>query len=359
MHTVERKRELERKFEETRHFGKDVMELGVEIRSMGKDEEIRKFTFDLDKPWKREIWESQKKCGGESAVRIEVFSHEGKPEHVTVSEIKEGKLFKSEFNSLLDSIAGGTAPASLVEEHRKKLEGFMKSEFFEHAMGMNEDYSVRVYGTNPTNPGRSINLPTKLVSEMLLKDKMSYKLEEGRGSEGDYLLITPLKTTAIQRRVQEIGNSLQVPIPEDMLLIAGLKLGDYVEWGRDGSLLSLRKTEVSNPNARKVHKIGDSIGVTIPKAYAEELEVKKGMYGLWTFDKDEEGMLRLWLELSKENPHIMAICTSEVGYVEYKKESRKQFHATIPKGMGEWLEARDEVTLEPIDGKLYIRKKQS
>jgi len=359
MNKVERKAELEREFEETRFFDKDVMEKEAEITVRRGKEETKQFKVDLDKQWKREIWESQKKCGSENAVRIDVFSHGGKPECVTVFEIKEGKLFKSEFNSLLEPVAGGTSPASLVEEHRRKLEEFMKGEFFKHAMGMNEEYAVRVQETVAASfqgnyHSRSIYLPTKIASEMQLEYKMSCKWEEGRDSGGDYLVMIPLKTSAVQVRLQKGTNSFSLVIPQNMPFIAGLKLGDYVEWSREGNLLSLRKTEGTGVNTRKITKMSgtsSSIAVTIPKAMAEELKLEAGMYGLWTFDKDENGKPRFWLELSKDNPHIVAISRSSREYAD-------EFRALIPQGMGEWLKARDEAILQPKDDRLYIRKKQ-
>jgi antitoxin component of MazEF toxin-antitoxin module/transposase len=290
-------------------------------------------------------------------VRIEVSSFGGKLEYVTVSEIKEGKLFKSEFNSKLEPVAGGTSPPSLVEEHRKELAGFMKGEFFKHAMGTQEEFTTtKIQGVGLEE--RSISFSKKIVSEMLLEDKMSYKWEAGRDSEGDYLLMTPLKTSGIQARVQKGATSYFVSIPEDMLVIAGLKIGDRITWRLEEGGLFLRKAEGSDEDTRKVIRNNVSAAVTIPEEFVERFGLEKGEYGIWTFDKDEKEKPRLWLELSKENPHISVIYASEVGYIKYKKEMKKQFHASIPYGLGEWLKARDEIILEPKEGKLYIRKKQ-
>jgi antitoxin component of MazEF toxin-antitoxin module len=341
--------------EQKRDFGKEKMHLVGEIEPLMLGESKGKKGVNI-----MEVWESRRKCSCEgigltSAVTVDVFRHAGTVEKFIISEVRDGNLLESRFNSLLGPVAGGTSPASLVEEHRKNLEGFMNGEFFKHAMRISEDYTV---GVNDNIRSKSINLPTKLVSEMHLADKMSCKLEEGRDSEGDYLLMTPLKTTAIQRKVQKSGGSLQVAISEDMLAVSGLRLGDYVKVDREGNLFSLRKTEASNPNAMKVHKVSDSIGVTIPNADAEKLKVEKGMFGIWTFDKDDEGKPRLWLELSRENPHISAIYTSNRGYTKYKKAGVNQFHAAIPQEMCEWLNGGDEAILQPKDDRLYIRKKQ-
>jgi hypothetical protein len=166
--------------------------------------------------------------------------------------------------------------------------------------------------------------------------------------EGESLVWTKLKETAIPTKVQEGITSLLVVIPDDMLFIAGLKLGDYVEWGREGNLLSLRKTEGAGTNPMKIRKISgtaSSVAVTIPKAVAEELKVEKGMYGLWTFD--ENG---LWLKLSKENPRISRIYATSEQYWD-------DLLMGIPEGFGEHIGKGDLVILEPKDGKLYLTKK--
>ncbi|NYZ76032.1 hypothetical protein H0N98_02165 [Candidatus Micrarchaeota archaeon] len=337
MHKVERKHELERKFEETRFFGNDLMEMESGITSLGKFSKNQNFRVDLDKPWKREIWESQKKCGGESAVRIEVFSHGGKPEHVTVSEIKEGKLFKSEFNSKLEPVAGGTAPASLVEEHRKNLKEFMKGEFFKHAMDRVRGVQAIV---NVQGAERHIYLNKNIASTMLLKDGMQCKWERGE----DCLIMTPLKETTISVKVQSIP-SLVVTIPEDMLAIGGLKRRDLVVWVEKEGRVSPRKCEEGAPNAVKIRTYGNIV-VPIPTEMAEKQKVEKGEYGIWTFDENRA----LWLEVGTENSRNIGIAQIW--------ETLATFAVRIPKSIGEWPEVGEAVILEVKDGKLFIRPKQ-
>jgi hypothetical protein len=351
MNKVERKHELERKFEETRHFDKDVMEREAEITSRAKDEKNQNFRVDLDKQWKREIWESQKKCGRESAVRVDVFSHGGKLEHVTVSETKEGKPFKSEFNSLLEPVAGGTSPASLVEEHRKNLDGFMKGEFFKHAMG-EESYIGKI------DDNWSITIPVRMARFMGLEGGMSFKF----GWEGDSLVLTPIGETEMPMKIQ-LGTtlpqnirggraSLIVGIPPNMLFIAGLKLGDYAAWSEKEGLLCLRKAEKDAPYARKIHWIGGSIGgisagTTIPAEMAEKAHVEPGQYGFWTFEDLNKS---LWLEV-RGTRNIAKI-------IKVEREGGAKFSIRIPEDMRGRLEKGDEVALEVKDGNIYVTKQQ-
>lgn len=338
--------------EQKRAFGDDVM------TQLGKIEPLRiglKAGQSVE-PYVREIWESKRKCRDEdgkitSAVRVDIFRHAGMNDRFIVYEVKDGKLLESRFNSLLEPVAGGTSPSSLVEEHRKKLEEFMKCEFFKHAMGAKEELTItKIQGVSGRN--RYIRLPKKLVSEMHLKNWDCGRWEQ----EGESLVWARLKETTIPAKVQATYTaqarvqphhyfSLIVVIPEEMLVAGGLKLGDYAEWSREGNLLSLRKTEASNPNAMKVQKTGHSIGVVIPKAVAEELKVEKGMYGVLTFD--ENG---LWLKLSKENPLITRI------YVTSLYEDN--LWTIIPEGLGEHIGKGDVVSLKVEGDRLYIRKKQ-
>jgi antitoxin component of MazEF toxin-antitoxin module len=343
--------------EQKRDFGSDKMHLAGEIKPLvfkGSKEKKRLITV--------EVWESKRKCickdiGLTSAVRVDVLRHSLMIDGFTVYEIKDGKVLESRFNSLLEPAAGGTSPASLVEEHRRKLEDFMNGEFFRHVMD-NQEELTRTIIQGVGLEIRYVYLSKKIVSEMQIEHKMSCKMEEGRDSEGAYLRMTPLKTTAIQMRVQKGTTSYFVDIPENILPITGLKIGDRITWqvGEEG--LFLRKAEVNDRYARKVLRDNVSTAVTIPEEFIKRFELEKIGYGIWTFDKDDEGKLRLWLEFSKENPHITAIRSSMGEYVKYNKGNANQFYATILKDMGEWLKAGDEVTLEPMDGKLYIRKKQ-
>ncbi|NYZ76314.1 hypothetical protein H0N98_03625 [Candidatus Micrarchaeota archaeon] len=76
---------------------------------------------------------------------------------------------------------------------------------------------------------------------------------------------------------------------------------------------------------------------------------KKGGYGIWTFDEDEKEKPRLWLELSKDNPHIVPVSVQNREYAD-------EFTTSIPKGLGEWLKVGDGIILESKEGELYIRK---
>ncbi len=282
---------------------------------------------------------------------------------------KEGKINKKEMKEIFIK----HAPAYIVKNYPKTLddrfrkilrdfvndggleelepdpEGFRKGGFFNHAMDRTKEAPTIVKVQGVRLEDRSIYLPKKIVSEMQLEYKTSCKFEEGRDSGGDYLMMTPLKTTAIQRRVQKGTSSCILGIPEDMLFIAGLKIDDYITWHLEEGGLFLRKAEGSDKNARKVIRTDVCAAVTIPEEFVERLGLRKGGYGIWTFDEDEEGRPRLWLELSKENPHIMAI-----GMIKSKDE----FQVSIPQGIGKWLKTQYEAILEPKEGKLYIRKKQ-
>lgn len=335
------------KIEETRKFGKEVMGPEWKIGDWPIKAEGHKASYE------KEVWLSKKKFDTESVVRIDVFLHEGKPDHFTVSEIKEGKLLRSEFNSLLEPVAGGTSPASLLKEHGVNLEGFMKDEFFKHAMDRTKEVptTVKVQGVGLEH--RFVYLSKKIVSGMQLGYKTSCKLEEGGDSEGNYLRMTPEEITMIQVRVRKGATSYFVTIPKDMLFIAGLKSGDHITWSLEEGRLFLRKAEGSDEDARKVIR---SAIVIIPEEFVEKFGLKKGDYGIWTFDEDEKEKPRLWLELSKDNPHIVHIVA--ISSMQDKKYLN-EFCVSIPDGLGEWLKARDEVILEPKEGKLYIRKKQS
>lgn len=337
--------------EQKRTFGDEVM------TQLGKIEAVRmglKVGRSVEL-YVREVWESKRKCSCEgigltSAVRVDAICHRDEVERLIVYEVKEGKLLESRFNSYLEPVAGGTAPASLVEEHRKKLEDFMKDEFFKHAKGTQEEFTTTIIQSVGLE-SRSISFSKKIASEMQLKYKMSCKFEEGRDSEGDYLLMTPLKTSAIQARVQKGITSYLVEIPEEMVFIAGLKIGDHITWRLEEGGLFLKIAEGSDEDARKVIRSGVSAAVTIPEVFVERFGLEKGEYGIWTFDEDENGKPRLWLELSKDNPHIVAIGMRNRNYID-------EFKTSIPQGLGEWLKAQDEAILEPKEGKLYIRKKQ-
>jgi antitoxin component of MazEF toxin-antitoxin module len=344
--------------EKKRKFGEDIMSLEGEIDILGLEQRAKQ----AGEPYnRREIWESQKKCrcegiGLTSAVRVDVFRHAWMNDGFIVHEVKDGKPLESRFNSKLEPVAGGTAPASLVEEHRKNLEEFMNGEFFRHAIDRTKEAPTTVKVQGEGLEHRFIYLSKKIASEMQLEYKMSCKLEEGRDSEGDYLLMTPLKTSAIQERIRKGHDSYFVVIPEDMLVIVGLKIGDYITWHVKEGELFLRKAEGSEGDAGKVIRSGVSAAVTIPKEFVERFGLGKGEYGIWRFDEDENGKPRLWLELSKDNPHIVAIIMQKRRYGN--KKYIDEFTTSIPHGLGEWLKSGDEVLREVRDGKVYVRKKQ-
>lgn len=202
----------------------------------------------------------------------------------------------------------------------------------------------------------TLYIPRKIVFSMGLENWMSCRLQW----EGDSFVMTPLNYTMIPEKVQSSStgeySSLILPIPPNMLFIAGLKVGDYVEWVREGNLLSLRKTEENNPNARKVQKMTSNkyatIGVTIPKSLAEELKIEKGTYLFCTFGKDEKKKLRLWFEVGGRTRDV-----AELVHLD-KEEYGERFVIRIPKSAREGLSIGDEFILEVKDGKLCMKKQQ-
>jgi hypothetical protein len=323
--------------EQKRTFGKDTM------HPVGEIEPIRR-----DILWKKgvditEVWESKSKCrcegiGVTSAVRVDIFHHAGKVEGFSVFEVKDGKLLESRFNSKLEPIAGGTAPASLTEEHRGKLEGFMKGEFFKHAMGRTPGVQTIV---NVQGAERHIYLNKNIASALKLKEGMQCKWERGT----DFLIMTPLKEATILVKVQKMDTSLVVGIPKDMLAVGGLKRGDSVVWVEKEGQLSPRKCEEGAPNAVKIRKYGNIMVVPIPTEMAEKQKVEKGGYGIWTFDENRA----LWLEVEAENSRDIRIARV------WKHVATFGVH--IPTDMGEWPKVGEAVILEVKDGKLYLTKK--
>jgi len=329
--------ELKPQLERSRIFGDDTMTLLGEITAHERE------------PYAREIWESQKKCGRESAVRVDVFSKAGKLEHITVSERKDGKPFKSEFNSSLEPVAEKTtASPEMVGEQRKKLGEFLNAAGYDIRSG---EFSRFVIGRTPgvqtivnvQGTERHIYLNKNIASTMRLEEGTQCKWERGEG----FLTMTPLKETAISVKVQKIDTSLLVTIPEDMLAVGGLKRGDLVVWVEKESQLSPRKCEEGAPNAVKIRKYGGSLVVPIPTEMVEKQKVERGEYGIWTFDENRA----LWLEVGTENSH-------DIGIAQIWK-NLATFVVRIPRGMREWPEVGEAVILEVKDGKLFVRPKQA
>lgn len=225
---------MQKTVKESRPFGDDTMSLEVDVGGIW-----RKAQSD-----RKEIWESLRKDGGESALRVEVFFHLGKIEHVTVSERREGRLFKSEFNSLLEPVATASNQ-QIAEEHVRKIAGFInqgKGEFFNHMMDSGE-ITTRVQVSEERYAHLLLN--KKIVSELQLKEKMSCRWTR----EGDALVMTPLKETSIPMRIMFSPNSssFTVVLAEEMSFVQKLKAGDYVKWKEEGeNLLSLKKVSLAD-----------------------------------------------------------------------------------------------------------------
>lgn len=308
------------------------------------------------------VWESLRQCAYDneriSAVKIEVLLNAKGLDWVKISEVKDGKLFGIKFNDSLEPIEGEFPSGSeTVELQRGKLIGFLnaaeesiwgKKEFFRHAMGTQEELTTTRIQSMGTSGVRVLYFPRRIVSEMRLEDKMSCKWEEDK----DSLVMTPLKEAAIQARVQRLHNpltahnSLMVAIPEEMLLVADLRQGDYLVCSDEDKRLFIRKANEGEPGAQQIGMIRQSHAIAIPEEIADKLDVRKGMYGVWTFDEGGLG-----LEFSNENPHITRIYRTRI-------EEANFFIIDIPKGMGS-ISGRDEAILEAKDGKLYITKWQS
>lgn len=201
---------------------------------------------------------------------------------------------------------------------------------FEHGTGRYAR-KVRVTDTGAV----VINLPKELSSKLHLSEMTLWKCEQGKDSKGDYLEATPLKEAAITRILKQFESSLRINIPKEMLLAAGLKTGDYVEWREEEGQLSLMKTARAGQYATKVGMAHGRTEVTIPITLALKLKLEAGMFGVWTFDEE-----KLWLEPTHKDPGIMTIVDSM---------------AYLPYGARGFFKKGDIALLEVRDGKLYFR----
>ncbi|MEM3556169.1 MAG: hypothetical protein QXF56_05605 [Candidatus Micrarchaeia archaeon] len=335
------------KGEETHLFGSDVMSKEIEIASMGFGTAFERKEIRSNEGWRREIWESKRKCTDEeghrvSAVRIDLLYKGNQFMRASVSEIREGKLFKTEFDCTFAPIPHKSTDSRIAYEHMEKLSGFLskkKEEFSQYALDQNTaETTIMIYGSE-----RQIYLPQKIVSAMHLQEGTSCIWER----EGNSLVLTPIEETAIPVKISGY-NVLQVVVPQNMLLAGELKRGDYARWSVEDGKLSLRKADWVGPDCTRLYTVGahssNSIIGTIPKTIADELKIEKGMYGIWTFDKT--GLL---LEIMKDKPHIVKI-------TQIKRDYDVRFSFKIPKDFA-GLET-GEVLLEVREGKLYITKKE-
>ncbi|MEM3556086.1 MAG: hypothetical protein QXF56_05190 [Candidatus Micrarchaeia archaeon] len=335
----------------------------VEIATLGTGIPFEPKNVHSKKEWKREVWESKRKCRDEKgqmmpAVRVEITYFAGNFNRATVSEIKGGKLFTTSFNSSLNPI--NISDRKVADEHLRNLLGLLnpvKSEteknawqFFRYVIG-EEQYSTKI------QDNWSIRIPIGISRLMGLEVGGSCKL----CWEGEYLILTPLKETEMPAKIYlsstsedniRIGKvSFTIVVPESMLLAAGLKVGEYGAWSEESGLFRLTKAEKDTPYARKLQRLSsNSASITIPHEIAEKAHIRPGQYGFWTF-LDDGINKSLWLEV-REKRDVAKITKVERDYGPF-------FEINIPKSMREKFEKGDTVLLQVREGRLYIKKENS
>jgi len=355
---------MQKTVRESRQFGNDVLSLKMNVEQWPKVSN------------RKEIWESLRGSAEEGAVRVEVFFHLNKIEHVSVSERRDGKLFKSEFNSLLEAVAGDSKMAG---EHGKKLEEFLKDEgkkeFFKHMMD-SDGITSRVQGTE-----RYVHLVLnkKIVSELRLEWKMSCKWMQ----EGDSLVLTPLKETSIPTsiRFSPTSSAFTVVLAEEMSFVQKLKVGDYVKWKKEGeNLLSLKKVSLDDTSIITRISGNEYQGVVyLPKIIATALKLEEKPSCKW----EQEGKAWIIIPLEKTTLQskvlgeasslqvtlpegVQLACGLKLGdCAEWSREGKRThltMHVLVPleiRRLGfrdiqvEWIKRGEEITIKPADN-LYI-----
>ena len=278
---------------------------------------------------------------------MQKVSNRKKIEQVLDEEVKSGIKKALEEAHFKETEAGARFAA---EPTRRRMEKIARAEASKHSVERETGVYVRKVCVNPDSGAVTVHLPPKIVSDLHLEGKESCKWEQ----EGDAWAMTPLKETSIPMSIHLISSSaLGLTVPDEMLVAAGLKSGDYVEWKEEEGRLSLRKAEGPGPSTTKVLVVDTKNVLTIPSVLTMELKIEKGMFGIWTFEEDEEGKRRLWLELAHGNPDITRIGIGEEGV------ENQGLTAKLPQGMEGSFKTGDEAVLEVKDGKLFIRPKQA
>lgn len=283
---------------------------------------------------------------------MQKISDRKKIEQVLDEEVKSSIKKALEEANFRETEAGSRFAA---EPARKRMEKIAMAETSKHLVERETGVYTRKVQNDLKNGTVSISLTQKIVSELNLEYKKSCKWER----KGDSLVMTPLDTTSIPMRIYfHSTGALGLVVPEEMLLAGGLKVGDYVRWSEEEGQLILMKTDKAGQYSTKILDFEEKKGVVIPITMVMKHKIEKGMFGVWTFDEDDEGRPRLWLELNHENPGITRIKESNSKHAT-KREVYSQFAVSLPDNLKEVLEKADEAILEVKEGKLFVRPKQA
>jgi hypothetical protein len=262
------------------------------------------------------------------------------------SSIQKHQMLQFKKQLLLPSTIKTKITAEAREKEAEKASSSIEKErgkFYEYIMG-------KEIPTEKISNRWTIYISKKVVYLMGLERNMSCRLQR----EGNSIVMSVLGYTKIPEKIhsniKDEHYSLVVPIPKNMLFIAGLKLGDYTVLRRDGDSFSLREADKDTPGARKIIDIGsENVGISIPRNMLKGEGIEKGRYILFSFGNDENGKLRVWFEVGGKTRDVSKL--SQLG-------QREEFVIGIPESVREGFSRGDELTMEVKEGKLYMRKKQ-
>jgi hypothetical protein len=303
----------------------------------------------------RTTWESwEKDSTGNSKLRIEVTSSEGRLKEVKVREIIDGKHMITKFDSSYKLLEQESYPKDdyytiAAERHRRDLPGFLRSIISTHNISesaievffplfMREaehaekkemkkpaprvfTQMVKIKEGRPDN--FSINVPREVADTMGLRGGKQVTWT----AEGKSIILTPLEGIHYPVEiVKESGKKhpgSSITLPAELVISMKWKPHTYIDWLAEGEKLELKQAEGAPRDVSKLQFLRDneSYFIDIPMRVSEHRHLKSGMRGECFADGE-----KLIMELKDYYPDITWIHQQHGPYVD-------QVSVSIPKNL--------------------------